>query len=104
MTKLIAAVRRHRQARRARCRVDEEWCGLFIGRRWCATHAIRWDDGGPCPATRVPAGPSAAEQAADVLTDHRRTCRPCAKRGLTPDHAVAELAAADLLHRAGSRA
>lgn len=35
--------------RRVRCRVDEEWEGLFIGRRWCATHQVYWDNGGPCP-------------------------------------------------------
>lgn len=32
-----------------RCDIDEEWQGSFIGRRWCRTHEVRWDDGGRCP-------------------------------------------------------
>lgn len=35
--------------RAVKCRVDEEWQGLFIGRRYCSTHQVRWDDGGLCP-------------------------------------------------------
>ena len=38
-----------RDRRRRRCRVSEEWCGIFIGRRWCGTHEQRWDGGGSCP-------------------------------------------------------
>ena len=45
-----------RERRRARktaklrqCRIDEEWCGSFIGRRFCATHDVYWDNGGNCP-------------------------------------------------------
>lgn len=38
-----------RARRAARCRIDEEWDGLFIGRRHCARHSIVWDDGGDCP-------------------------------------------------------
>jgi len=38
-----------------RCRVDEEWCGLFIGRRYCSTHGYRWDPGQkPCPGHARP--------------------------------------------------
>lgn len=37
-----------RKRRALHCRVDEEWCGVFIGRRWCATHEVYWDNGGPC--------------------------------------------------------
>jgi hypothetical protein len=37
-----------------RCRIDEEWCGLFIGRRYCATHEIYWDGGGSCPHAGQP--------------------------------------------------
>ena len=40
-----------RASRAPKCKIDEEWGGVFIGRRWCATHQERWDDGGPCPAT-----------------------------------------------------
>lgn len=35
--------------RQVGCQVDEEWGGLFIGRRYCRTHDVRWDGGGPCP-------------------------------------------------------
>lgn len=38
-----------RKARRNRCRITEEWGGLFIGRQHCNTHLIHWDGGGRCP-------------------------------------------------------
>ena len=28
------------------CRITEEWCGSFIGRRYCSTHDVHWDGGG----------------------------------------------------------
>lgn len=37
-----------------RCRVDEEWCGSFIGRRYCSTHNVVWDNGGACPSRGLP--------------------------------------------------
>ena len=43
--------------KRPKCRVDEETGGLFIGQRYCSTHNKRWDDGGPCPAVRIPQPP-----------------------------------------------
>lgn len=42
-----------REYSRLRCRIDEEWCGVFIGRRWCATHQVKWDGGGDCPERTV---------------------------------------------------
>lgn len=42
-----------REYRRLRCIIDEEWCGVFIGRRYCARHNTRWDDGGLCPKQEV---------------------------------------------------
>lgn len=32
-----------RRKRSLRCRISEEWCGLFIGRRYCSTHRVYWD-------------------------------------------------------------
>jgi hypothetical protein len=26
-----------------KCRVSEEWCGSFIGRKHCTTHGYTWD-------------------------------------------------------------
>lgn len=42
-----------RERRAKRCRVDEEWGGIFIGRRYCSTHREYWDGGGPCPKEEV---------------------------------------------------
>lgn len=44
------------KSRRNRCRVDEEWCGQFIGRRYCQTHGYRWDPPveQPCPGHSQP--------------------------------------------------
>lgn len=49
MRRIIEWLRACKEARRLACRVSEEWCGLFIGRRHCSTHNIVWDDGGRCP-------------------------------------------------------
>jgi len=51
----VSRLRAWRAARANRCRVDEEWCGLFIGRRYCSTHSYRWDPGEkPCPGHARP--------------------------------------------------
>lgn len=42
------------------CQIEEEWGGLFIGRKSCSTHQAHWDGPGDCP------GPTA-----DVLTAAR---------------------------------
>lgn len=49
--------RRTSKKKAPKCSIDEEWEGLFIGRRWCRTHEQRWDDGGPCPTVRTPQPP-----------------------------------------------
>ena len=46
---MLDRYRAWRAARAQQCRVDEEWGGLFIGRRHCTRHGIVWDDGGDCP-------------------------------------------------------
>lgn len=40
-------------ARPTPCRISEETGGYFIGRRYCAKHMVRWDDGGPCPRAEL---------------------------------------------------
>ena len=37
---------------RCKVKVKVEWCGAFIGRRYCSTHGVRWDGGSEtqCPA------------------------------------------------------
>lgn len=35
-----------------RCRIDEDtgaYGSIFIGRQFCSTHQVKWDDGGLCP-------------------------------------------------------
>ena len=51
-----------------RCRISEEWGGLFIGRRFCSTHNARWDGGGPCPV-RHRDEPLEANPIAELLWD-----------------------------------
>ena len=46
---MIERLKAWRKRRADRCRIDEEWGGLFIGRRHCVTHNVVWDDGGICP-------------------------------------------------------
>lgn len=55
---MLTRLRRRRAAKRLECKVSEEWCGLFIGRRQCRTHNVVWDDGGACPRqSREPGEP-----------------------------------------------
>lgn len=54
MTRLRARLTQWRQRKAAACRITEEWCGHFIGRRHCARHDTTWDTGGPCPNTTQP--------------------------------------------------
>lgn len=35
------------------CQVSVEWTGSFIGRKYCATHDVKWDGGGNCPDKEV---------------------------------------------------
>ncbi len=30
------------------CKIDQEWCGLFIGRKYCSYHDVKFDSG-DCP-------------------------------------------------------
>lgn len=43
MSTLRERWRARRDAKRRQCRVTEEWCGSFIGRRYCSTHDYYWD-------------------------------------------------------------
>jgi hypothetical protein len=38
-----------REDRQRRCRINMEYGGYFIGRQFCMTHNVAWDDGGRCP-------------------------------------------------------
>lgn len=49
ITKALDRWEERRTRRRNRCRIAEEWSGVFIGRQHCLTHNVVWDDGGICP-------------------------------------------------------
>lgn len=90
---LIETWWRDRRKRRAlRCRIDEEWGGLFIGRRYCSTHDLRWDNGGPCPAAGMDPNCTCWRSPMAVCLVHC-TCwssavDPCPKHGTLAEHAL----------------
>lgn len=90
---LIETWWRDRRKRRAlRCRIDEEWGGLFIGRRYCSTHDLRWDNGGPCPAAGLGPNCLCYKSTLAVCPTHcicwMSATDPCPKHGDLRSHAT----------------